>query len=91
VPIDIELDGSAIGIELDDSCIGMELWPLAVDECPEEQAATSSASAPAMTAALNPEPGRKRPGDADLYMDRPPRSRAVRETTPSEDGFEDAC
>jgi hypothetical protein len=69
------MDELGIGISLDIFGVGDELWPpaAAAEGCPEAHAATASASAPAPTATLVTEPGRERPGDEDLDMDRPPQ------------------
>src|SRR5487761_141615 len=72
-PPPIDIDELGIGIELDIFGIGDELWPPAADGGPEEpRAAATSASPPATTATLKAEPGRQRPGDGDVDMDKPP-------------------
>src|SRR5487761_1362127 len=59
-PPPIDIDELGIGIELDIFGIGDELWP----------PAATSASPPATTATLKAEPGRQRPGDGDVDMDK---------------------
>jgi len=83
--------GLAIGIELDISGIGDLLCPAAAAEgCPDEpHAAAASASAPIPTAPLNTEPGRERPREQNVDMDRPPRVPAPAAGTIT-DGFDDA-
>jgi len=61
IPSPIDIDGLAIGIELDISGIGDLEWLAAAEECPDEQAAATSASNPITAATLMTEPGRQRP------------------------------
>src|SRR5262249_16275101 len=89
IPSLIDVDELGIGIDFDDSGIGDELWAAAAEGCPEEHAAATSASAPAPTAARKTEPGRQRPRDEDLDMDRPPQVPSLVTGTVTDD-FEDA-
>jgi len=73
IPPPIDMDGLAIGIELDISGIGDVEWLAAADGCPEEQAAATSASVPTPAAARKTGPGRERPQNEDLDMERPPQ------------------
>jgi len=75
IPSPIDELSLAIGIEPDSFGIGDDEWPPAADGCPdepEEQAAATSASAATPMAPRNTEPGRERPRDADLDMNKPP-------------------
>src|SRR5215469_6245259 len=73
IPSPIDIDELASGIALEDSGIGDELWPpAAVEGCPEEHAAATSAIAHTPTAPRKAEPGRERPGEQDMSMDRAP-------------------
>jgi hypothetical protein len=74
IPPPIDMDELAIGIELDISGIGDLEWLAAAEGCPEdEHAAAASASAPTPTAPRKTEPGRERPREEDVDMDRPPK------------------
>src|SRR6516165_9688933 len=74
IPPPIDVDGLAIGIELDISGIGDLEWPAAADGLPDEpQAAATRATAAIPTPALKAEPGRERPGDANVDMGEPPQ------------------
>jgi hypothetical protein len=64
--------GLAIGIELDISGIGDLAWLAAAEGCPVEHAA-ASASVPTPAAARKTKPGRERPQNEDLDMERPPQ------------------
>jgi hypothetical protein len=77
VPSPIGIDElEDIGIELDIFGIDDIEWLAAADGCPDEQAAAASASTPMPTAPWKTAPGRGRPGDEDLDMDRPPQAPA---------------
>jgi hypothetical protein len=72
------MDGLGIGIELDIAGIGDLEWAPA-DGCPDEEEAhpaAASASALTPTAPRKTEPGRERPRDENLDIDRPPRAPA---------------
>jgi hypothetical protein len=91
IPPPIDVDGLGIGISLDIFGIGDLAWPAAADVLPDEpQAAATSATAVTPTPALKAEPGRGRPGDANVDMGKPPPVPAPRAGTVT-DGSEDAC
>jgi len=64
------MEGLDIGIEPEDSGMGIELCPPADDDGLEEHAAASNAITPAPMARRRAEPGRERPGEGDVDMDR---------------------